>query len=226
MREKKPPPQVRFSFARFAHWQDICSLCEGCSFSDVRRSVKEEVVVQYTYNIHMPTKYSPSLRTHSPSCLRQGSKVFLTVGWRQCVQLCSYCFCEVQKWVQDYRWDGSEPGCFTPLGRSQWPRLSGLCSALGSICFRHNWWHHIFSHVKQPFGWWGQDNVAHGDSVWMKVSPDTNFNRVPYKVYKWQGDGHYKTNIPRSFCLPGWFLLKSLLTKQEVTYVLNSESDL
>ena len=49
---------------------------EGCSFSDVLRSIKQEVAVRFTYNIHIPSKYSLSLRTHSSNRLRQDSKAF------------------------------------------------------------------------------------------------------------------------------------------------------
>lgn len=40
---------------------------EGCSLSDVRRSVKQEVAaaVRFTYNFHIPSKYSLPLRTHN-----------------------------------------------------------------------------------------------------------------------------------------------------------------
>ena len=37
----------------------------GCSFSDVSRSVTLEVVALFIYNILIPSKNSPSLRTHS-----------------------------------------------------------------------------------------------------------------------------------------------------------------
>ena len=99
---------------------------------------------------------------------------------------------------RDCRRDGPEPGCFVPLGRSQWPWLWGLCSAFGFIFFGHSWWHHIFNRVKQAPGWWGQYNFVRGNRVRFTVSPDSSFNFVAYIVYKWRGYGHSKIKIPRN----------------------------
>ena len=54
----------------------ICSACtyEGCSFSYVCRSVKQEVVVWFIHNIHIPSKHSPPLHKHRSSHLHQDSK--------------------------------------------------------------------------------------------------------------------------------------------------------
>ena len=66
----------------------------GCSLGDVHRSIKQEVVVQFTYNMHLPSKHSIPFHTHSSSCLRQDWKANLIVGWRQWMQLWIYCFCK------------------------------------------------------------------------------------------------------------------------------------
>ena len=67
---------------------------EGCSFSDICRSVKQEVALWFTCNIHIPSKYSPLLCTHSSCHLRQDSEDFDRL--RRCVELWIYCFCQVQ----------------------------------------------------------------------------------------------------------------------------------
>ena len=119
-------------------------------FTDVCRSVKQEVVIWFTYNIHIPLKYSPPLHTPHSSCLYQGSKAFwqwdeaaFVRSWSECRKLSSQSQPSLLRWggtakshmepSRDYRGTGPEPGCFAPSGRSQWPWLCGLCSALGSI---------------------------------------------------------------------------------------------
>ena len=83
-------------------------------FSDVRRSIKQEVAVRFTCNIHIPSKYSPLLYTHSSSCLRQDSKAFWWLdgddAWSS--EFTAFARC----WLQEN---------FHPLGRSQWPWLCG-----------------------------------------------------------------------------------------------------
>ena len=54
----------------------ISAWYKRCSFSDVCRSIKQEAVVQFTYNIHMPSEYSSSFQTHCSSRLHQDSKAF------------------------------------------------------------------------------------------------------------------------------------------------------
>ena len=49
---------------------------EGCSFSDVRRSIEQEAAVRFTYNIYIPSNYSPPLRIHSFSRARHDSKEY------------------------------------------------------------------------------------------------------------------------------------------------------
>ena len=41
------------------------SVFEGCSFSDVCKSEKQEVAVRVTYNIHIPSNHLPPFRTVS-----------------------------------------------------------------------------------------------------------------------------------------------------------------
>ena len=49
---------------------------EGCTFSDVRRSVTQEAADWFTYYICIPSKYSPPLCIHSSSHLHQESQAF------------------------------------------------------------------------------------------------------------------------------------------------------
>ena len=44
----------------------------------------------------------------------------------------------------------------------------------------------------------------HGNRVRFKVSLDTSFNFAAYIVYKWQGRGHHKMNIPRKMSINPW----------------------
>ena len=46
---------------------------EGCSLRDVRWSLKQEVAVRFTNNVHIPSKYSPPLCTHGSSRLNKYS---------------------------------------------------------------------------------------------------------------------------------------------------------
>ena len=67
----------RSDFTRLPVVLNCCLKYEGCSFSNARWSIKQEVAtVRFTYNVNTPSKYSPPLHTHSPSRLRQDSKTF------------------------------------------------------------------------------------------------------------------------------------------------------
>ena len=129
-------------------------------FSDVHRPVKQEVAVQYTANIYIPSKHSPPLRTHSSSPLHQDSKAFWQSEedneWNS--ESTAFARSSVQENFHpanfslmrgnnrshmepsgDCMVEGPEQGCLALLGGWQWPWLWGLCSASGSILSRHSW---------------------------------------------------------------------------------------
>ena len=122
-------------------------------------SIEQEAAVRFISNIHIPSKYSPPLRTQFQSSAPRFTGV-LIVGWKQCIKLWIYCFSKSWLW-QIFRpaimflkenkvkqketnvtlgqvgalGGGSEPGCFVPLGRLQRSWLWQLCSALESVVF-------------------------------------------------------------------------------------------
>ena len=55
-------------------------------FSDVRMSIEQEAAVRFISKIHIPSKYSPPLRTQFQSSAPRFTGV-LIVGWRQSIGL-------------------------------------------------------------------------------------------------------------------------------------------
>ena len=117
---------------------------ESCSFSDVRRSIKQEADVRFNYNIHIPKKWSPPHRTHSPSRLRQDRRHLESRMDEMCGALNllllrgpEYGNISAQA-SQLFFEEGEQLKGPALLRRSQRAWVCGFRSALGSIFLRHS----------------------------------------------------------------------------------------
>ena len=186
-------------------WRDVATHCtfltdatnwpayEGCSFSCVRRSIKQEETPR-TFTFLQSTLLHFA---HSSSRLRQDSKqrhfdsrVEIMQG---ALNLLPFRGPEVnagkrppsQSFFFFFWWGGTTKSDMEPSrdGRDKWAITRiffcwcsfekdhndlGFVSffhLLDTLFFRHSWWRYTLNHVKQPHCWWGQYNFVYDNRV-------------------------------------------------------------